>query len=51
MEALADFIDQMEALYGDNCFPQDDFTCTLLTHLWNKGYKVVPLEQEDYDAH
>jgi hypothetical protein len=42
----------VEETYGPEVFAgmaQSDFTEELLIYLWTKGFKVVPLEQEDYN--
>lgn len=53
IEALGQFLDHMESLYGDitlTSVSQSEMTQELLIYLWHRGYKVVPLEQEDFDA-
>jgi hypothetical protein len=53
IEALSRFMRHVEEVYGPEIFSgmaQSDFTEELLIYLWTKGYKVVPLEQEDYNA-
>lgn len=54
MQALAQFLNHFEELYGEGILlgvSQTDFTEELLIYLWGRGYKVMPLDQEDYDAH
>jgi len=54
VEALAQFLNHFEELYGDGILlgvSQTDFTEELLIYLWTRGYKVTPLEQEDYNDH
>lgn len=53
IEALGHFLDHMESLYGDctlTSVSQTEMTEELLKYLWLRGYKVAPLEQEDFDA-
>ena len=53
MEVLNHFLDHMESIYGDctlTSVSQSEMTHELLIYLWNRGYKVVPLEQEDFNA-
>jgi len=55
IEALSTFLDHIEAIYGKEAtltgVSQSDFTSELLTHLWVRGYKVTPLEAEDFYDH
>lgn len=54
IEALGKFLDHMESIYGDitlTSVSQTEMTQELLIYLWQRGYKVVPLEQEDFDVH
>jgi len=48
-------LDQLEAIYGKEAtltgVSQSEFTSELLTHLWVRGYKVTPLEAEDFYDH
>ncbi len=43
----------MELIYGDctlSSVSQSEMTQEILVYLWMRGYKVVPLEQEDFNA-
>lgn len=54
VEALGQFLNHFEKTYGEGVLlgvSQGDFTEELLTYLWVRGYKVTPLDQEDYNAH
>ncbi len=51
---LKKFVDHIEETYGRGTLlsvSQSDFTEELLVYLWKRGYKVVPLDQEDYNDH
>ena len=53
MEAVWCSLTKIKETYGETAIgvmAQSDFTEELLMNLWGKGFKVVPLEQEDYDA-
>lgn len=54
IETLSRFLDHIEKEYGGGALTgvsQTEFTEELLIFLWMRGYKVVPLEQEDYNEH
>lgn len=55
IEALSTFLDHIEGIYGKEAtltgVSQSDFTSELLTYLFYRGYKVTPLEAEDFYDH
>jgi hypothetical protein len=54
MEAVWASLSNIKETYGEEAIgvmSQGDFMEELLISLWSKGYKVVPLEQEDYHDH
>lgn len=54
VETLARFLDHIETSYGEGSLlgvSQGEFTEELLVYLWARGYKVVPMDQEDYHVH